>query len=136
MKLFLCLVGALLVAGAVCDPTPLRKLSPQEATAVTDPSKVGDDNPDLRALGPDEHHVPPPPSNYHAHEEDCDCWCDGGLPGYGTHGGMRTYNCPCMCHYGHGGKKTFWAMGCDCSCDHHHHEGRHTLYHPCTCTCY
>ncbi|CEM10079.1 unnamed protein product [Vitrella brassicaformis CCMP3155] len=37
MKLLLCLVGALLLAGAVGAPTPLLSKVAQESTAVTDP---------------------------------------------------------------------------------------------------
>ncbi|CEM33696.1 unnamed protein product [Vitrella brassicaformis CCMP3155] len=155
MKPLLCLVGALLVAGAADDvkhPSSLRKL--QESTE-------GDDDPEVRALQPGhhdhhhpppsikpgqhdrhhhppsikpkpghhDHHHPPPRINFHSHEDDCDCWCGGGLPGKDTHGSQRTYNCPCECRH-------HWRMGCDCKCGHHHHEGPYTLYHPCDCTCY
>jgi len=67
MKPLLCLVGALLVAGALCaddvkHPSSLRKLSPQ---GVADPSTQGDEAP-VRALhGPHRDH-----DDDHRHDHD------------------------------------------------------------------
>ncbi|CEM35146.1 unnamed protein product, partial [Vitrella brassicaformis CCMP3155] len=65
MKLFLCLVGALLVAGVAADmkhPPSLRKL--QESTAVTDPS--------TEVTVPEEPEIPPEDSEGGGDEDDDD----------------------------------------------------------------